>query len=362
MIKNYCIATILIFCCTLSSLHAMQQKDVPDLGFISTALFIHPRLLAIGSPEGCFLISDPTQQLFKKIDKLDDKHPCNFIYDKGDKLGVLYDKSVVVYDIKKRKKIWSQIIHSKNYSATFNHEDDKILVYQDGKLTIDKTISLELSYTGNIHDISISCHPRQYACLYPCSNRTLVLRPLSPTSNSSQYYYPEIQEDEGIYKAFFNEEGSHIAIQTDKQRFYVYYPLTKQTILIDKTYIIHSNIVFFQPNYRSNYYVIQSIYEPTKIYHYHYEDKYEVVFTGLISTFSLFPQNNLNVSKEFINLITSVNAFYGNKTNFTMTMHHKYLLLKEIFQQNNNYFLPSEILKIFIQNLYALNPLHMFYR
>lgn len=314
----------------------------------STAILISDTLLAIGSYNGCFLICNQTKSS-RQIHQLDDKPVNTLIHDRKNKLGVLYENAVDVYDIKLKQKILSQFIYCKNYSAAFDHINSDLLIYQDGSITRNKEIIRTVPQVTQLNKPSISCHPSQYYFLYPCSETTLSFS--SFTTNDTEFFHPAIPENENICKAFFNCTGTSIAIKTNR-KWYIYSPSTKTTTPIDDVSI---GFTFFHPAY--NYLV--SIPNLRTTCQYNPEKK--ILFSDLFPNISLFFE--VEISKEIIDFMQKMDVSFATNKDHRLSVNYKHLMLLYAHKEHP---LNVDIIKIIINYLSCLKclywPLDLFRR
>lgn len=231
---------------------------------LTVAVFDNNRAV-IGTNHNCVLVSNCQKAGSEQVAKVLHKYPThNSIANKKSyQLGIFSHLDIfnpcwfIVYDINTGSQIWSKKIYSDNYSAAFSPVDNTIFLCDNGNLSTNENISMDLPYTGSNKYFGIECHPKRKEILYPCSNTTLAT--YSFESKAYERHYPQITQTDIIIRALYSPEKNYIALLTDQQSIVIYNQKDKSTLwakgnfgvyhaCINPIFIPHSTILLFLTN------------------------------------------------------------------------------------------------------------------
>lgn len=334
---------------------------------IKSAVFLKPNIIALGSDEAIHVFNDTNQRCLNLRWPHGTAHN---IITNGDKtkVGFFCRNSFLVYDTITTEPIWSYSTPNKdNYSASFSAVDDTIFVCQNEQLITNKKSSyICLPFVGTNNHFSIACHPKENKILYPNSNERLSVKQLAtgqitdynPTINIPYVSQSARYVSDSIRSAMYSPDGNYIAILTDKKKTFIYNPTTNNTEPIDcdcectnLAFLPHSSLIAI-------------VCSDNTIRYYNFIKVSHIATAALSAPLPLVPVQNilintLDFSPDGTQYVTVINnmCFIGNipfnaikEKSFSV-----YCLLKKYSQQN--YYLPLEIVQLFIKKLFDFHKL-----
>jgi len=347
-----------------SSLNRTMDRKTTIEG-VNTVAFISNDTLVVGSIAGAYLCKHTNQGPITPLNKTP---TYNIITDLPQKkIGLLCKNFFLVYNTETKQKTKSYLIPNGNsYSAAFSSIDNTNFICQNEQLMGDSSVTPP--FTGANNYFGVACHPTKKHILYPCSNTTLLEKALDncsttcycPTIDTPVYPRHSDYIPDSIRSALYSPDGTHIAILTDKKNIFIYNPATKKTnpvvlncSCINMAFIPHSSLIGLLCVCNSIHFVDCKI--PKKI----------------AQIDSLVPKGTSLTQNILINTLD----FSPNGTQYAAVVNHKcfiddippnamsvvtkgkilsiYYLLKK-YSYQNHYFLPLEVIQLFIQKLFDL--------
>lgn len=252
--KHPILITFFLFLFLSAFCYGMQQS--PFSKRTNTLLWLTDNLIIMSSRNRC-CIKDPFSPELHF--KLHNEFAHNIIVNKNKtKVGLACTNYFVVYDIEKRKKIWTyKVPYSDNYSATFS-PTDQIIIFHKGNVFLGNK-SLFLPFIEPDALFGISCNHSTQEIIYPSNNHTFTRKSL--IDDTIIRHSRIIHNDDKqyiVYSAFYNPDSPHIALETyEKNSKSNEHPAQKIFLLNSTTHKISKVISKYDAQEETAYYHAQ---------------------------------------------------------------------------------------------------------
>lgn len=356
----------------LHSLITIYLFSIPTLLFtmqeetcIVTVAVFDKNTAATGSNEGCFLVTN-CQEIPKDhaVICLNSYPTHNLIADKKNQLlGVFNTSEFVVYDIKTKNIIWSKKTYSDNCSATFSPNDGTIFLCDNGYLSTNENVSMNLPYTGSNKYFTIECHPQKKELLYPRSNTTLAIYSFENKTYTQHPLFPG--KTDIITRALYSPDGDHIALLTNKQNIAIYNLKNNSTVWVRGTLGLYSGC--FNPIFIPCSHVLFFLTDKGRSGHYFDVEKMHSLATQNTQHDFAPEKNNFLTNKvdfsldgSYLLTATGSSVAQGYSTHNVITNFLKHQKLFSYYQQlklysiENRELLIPDVIRLLIQKLIIL--------